>query len=179
VLQERLGSGYRIIPEGMNGRTTVFDDPVEEGRNGLAHLVPCLASHHPLDAVIVMLGTNDTKYRFGLLASDIALGLRRVVMKILGGSFGVGNGAPKVGIVAPVPLHPDLIDGPFTAAYAASRQLAASYEAVARELGCPFLDAGEYVSCPMPDGIHLDAAAHRVLGVALADWVEAQLLPRG
>ncbi|MGE0075977.1 MAG: hypothetical protein AB7S52_12175 [Sphaerochaetaceae bacterium] len=35
IVAEKLGAGYRIIPEGLNGRTTVFEDPVEAGRNGL------------------------------------------------------------------------------------------------------------------------------------------------
>ena len=34
VLQELLGDGYRVIEEGLGGRTTVFDDALSEGRNG-------------------------------------------------------------------------------------------------------------------------------------------------
>ena len=178
VLAEHLKETCHVIVEGMNGRTTVFDDPVEEGRNGLRYVVPCLASHHPVDAVIVMLGTNDTKYRFHLLASDIAAGMRTLVKKILSSDFGVDFAAPRVGIVAPAPLHPALTDGPFTGALATSRFLAAEYRAVAKELRCPFFDAGAHVSCGMPDGVHLDARSHRILGDALAIWVEAELLVR-
>ena len=69
VLAENLGSDTRVIEEGLNGRTTVFDDPLEPGRNGKTYLGPCLQSHHPLDLVILMLGTNDLKHRSGLKAS--------------------------------------------------------------------------------------------------------------
>ena len=72
VLASSLGTGYRVVEEGLNGRTTRWDDPIEAGRNGLTFLQPCLESHLPLDLVIVMLGTNDLKQRFGLSASDIA-----------------------------------------------------------------------------------------------------------
>lgn len=35
VLQKELGENFDVIPEGLNGRTTVWDDPVKgEYRNG-------------------------------------------------------------------------------------------------------------------------------------------------
>jgi len=74
VLAGLLGAEYRIIEEGLNGRTTVFDDPLQEGRNGKTYLLPCLLSHRPLDVVVLMLGTNDMKQRYGLPAEDIARG---------------------------------------------------------------------------------------------------------
>ena len=58
--QRLLGDGYRIIEEGLNGRTTVFDSPFDGSvLNGKSHLMCCLMSHAPLDAVVIMLGTND------------------------------------------------------------------------------------------------------------------------
>ena len=73
VLARELGPEYQVIAEGLNGRTTVWPDPVEgEHKNGKAYLLPCLESHHPLDLVVLMLGTNDLKHRFGLSAWDIA-----------------------------------------------------------------------------------------------------------
>jgi hypothetical protein len=44
---------------------------------------------------------------------------------------------------------------------------------VARQLSCPFLDAGAHVSSSDVDGIHLDRDAHRKLGVAVADAVRS------
>lgn len=72
VLADRLGSEFRVIEEGLNGRTTRWDDPIETDHNGLTYLRPCAESHQPLDLIIVMLGTNDLKQRFNLSASDIA-----------------------------------------------------------------------------------------------------------
>ena len=34
VLRRRLGEGWEVLEEGMNGRTTVFDNPMSPGRNG-------------------------------------------------------------------------------------------------------------------------------------------------
>ena len=64
ILKNKLGENYDIIEEGLNGRTTVWDDPIEGYKNGKKHLPSCLESHRPLDIVVLMLGTNDLKSRF-------------------------------------------------------------------------------------------------------------------
>lgn len=65
ILQAELGSTYHVIEEGLNGRTTVWDDPTEgKHKNGLTYLIPCLETHAPIDLVILMLGTNDLKPKF-------------------------------------------------------------------------------------------------------------------
>src|ERR1700761_1843171 len=74
VLQQELGPDYHIIEEGLNGRTTLFDD-IENNkpyRNGLSQLTVTLESHYPLDLIIFMLGTNDTKIQFQQSAEQIA-----------------------------------------------------------------------------------------------------------
>jgi lysophospholipase L1-like esterase len=69
-----LGNDYSVIEEGLNGRTTVWDDPLEDYRNGKETLIPCLLSNAPLDLVALMLGSNDLKSRFNASAFDIARG---------------------------------------------------------------------------------------------------------
>src|SRR5438477_6662843 len=52
VLRTALGSGWLVIEEGLGGRTTVSDDPVEGvDKNGRTYLYPCLRTHRPLDVV--------------------------------------------------------------------------------------------------------------------------------
>ena len=73
VLARELGSEYLVIPEGLNGRTTVWPDPIEgEYKSGKSTLLAILESHYPIDLVVLMLGTNDLKHRWGLSAWDIA-----------------------------------------------------------------------------------------------------------
>ncbi|MCW5845462.1 MAG: hypothetical protein KIT77_29690, partial [Caldilinea sp.] len=74
VLRQQIGAGYEVIEEGLNGRTTVWNDPIEGYKNGRDYLIPCLETHRPLDLVIILLGTNDLKKRFSLSAYDIAQG---------------------------------------------------------------------------------------------------------
>ncbi len=83
LVQEALKEEQvRIIEEGQNGRTTVWDDPIEGMKSGLKYLIPCLESHSPLDVVVLMLGTNDIKQRFSLSASDVAAGAETLVKTI-------------------------------------------------------------------------------------------------
>ena len=63
VLAAGLHGKARVIEEGHNGRTTVFDDPTTlDDRNGAKALPMLLSTHTPLDLVIIMLGTNDIKF---------------------------------------------------------------------------------------------------------------------
>ena len=83
ILQEKLGSEYYVIEEGLGGRTTVWDDPVEDYKNGKKYLLPCLDSHKPLDLVIIMLGTNDLKSRFSVTPFDIGASMENLVKTII------------------------------------------------------------------------------------------------
>ena len=81
-LAKILGSEYKIVEEGCNGRTTIFDDPIEGWKNGRDYLRPCLNSHKPVDIVIMMLGSNDMKEMFHASAEDIAYGAETLVKEI-------------------------------------------------------------------------------------------------
>ena len=75
VLQARLDNDYRIIEEGLNGRTTIHEDPERDGRNGRLFLGPLLESHAPLDLLILMLGSNDLMPCYASIAADVAAGV--------------------------------------------------------------------------------------------------------
>lgn len=72
VLTRKLSADYGVIEEGLNGRTIRWDEPVEPWHNGPTYLSPCLESHHPLNLIAIMLGTNELNARFNLNASSIA-----------------------------------------------------------------------------------------------------------
>jgi lysophospholipase L1-like esterase len=176
VLAQCLGPGFRVIEEGLNGRTTVFDDPLSPGRNGLTYLLPCLESHCPVDLVTIMLGTNDLKQRFNHSASDIAEGAglladfaRRYARR--------SDGSPAtILLMAPPPIvELTDLDLMFEGAYEKSRLFGRHYERVARWNNLPFLDAGKVVVSSQVDGIHFDADQHRKLGEAVAEKVRSLL----
>lgn len=180
VMRAALGEGYEVIEEALNGRTTVWDSPLEPGRQGLAYLAPCLLSHAPVDLLIIMLGTNDTKRIFGLTAAEIAGGASRLVDVARGTLSGPGGGPPRVLLVAPVPLGETTAQSElwgFGSSRAGSERLAGLYRLVATAAGIDFFDAGSVASVSPADGVHLDAAAHAALGAALAGVVREALEP--
>jgi lysophospholipase L1-like esterase len=178
VLARELGAGFQVIEEGLNGRTTVWDDPLELGRSGVAYLRPCLESHRPFDLVTIMLGTNDLKRRFGVSASDIAQGAGLLVE--VAQSFGRrADGAPAaVLLIIPPPVaRLSQYDRMFEGAVEKSRELARYYRMVAEWYDVPVLDAGEVIVSSDQDGIHFEAAEHAKLGVAVAREVRRVLSP--
>ena len=105
VLAGRLGGGYYVVEEGLGGRTTLRDDPIEgDHKNGRTYLRACLESHKPIDLVIVMLGTNDLKARFRASASDIAQGATSLAEMALMSGCGPDDGAPRVLLISPPAL---------------------------------------------------------------------------
>ena len=176
VFSSTLGADYEVIEEGLNGRTTVWEDPIEGYKNGYTYLIPCLESHRPLDLVIIMLGLNDLKKRFSVSAFDIAQSAGVLVNVVIRSSAGRNGAAPLVLLVSPPPVatltgFAEMFEG----AESKSQKLGAYYELIAAELGCPFLNAGEVIRSSDIDGIHFDLEEHAKLGNAVAAKVK-QLL---
>ena len=161
-----------MVEEGLNGRTTRWDDPIEPGRNGLISLRPCIDSHQPLDLIIIMLGTNDLKHRFGLSASDIAQSAAALADMAWRFTHGPDGSHAEVLLVAP-PAVTTLteFDQMFEGAREKSRQFSRYYRLAAGWHHLPFFDAGAVIVSSEKDGIHFDAEEHRKLGEALADEV--------
>ncbi|HLA06125.1 MAG TPA: SGNH/GDSL hydrolase family protein [Anaerolineales bacterium] len=168
-LSQALGIDYDVIEEGLNGRTTVWDDPIEGYKNGREYLIPCLETHKPLDLVIIMLGTNDLKKRFSLSAYDIAEGARVLVQVVQKSNAGMMNGAPQVLLMAPPPIG-KLTDFAemFEGAGTKSRKFAEHYSRVAAEMGCHFLDTSTIIVSSDLDGIHFEQSQHVKLGQVVA-----------
>jgi lysophospholipase L1-like esterase len=169
AMRPLLGPAWTVIEEGLPGRTTVLDDPIEGAhKNARRYLLACLETHRPLDAVVLMLGTNDLKARFHLPARDIAAGIG-VLAEIIGSIKNLGLPAPRLLIVCPPPI---LVTGwlseMFTGGDATSARLAPAYRAVAQQVGAAFLDAGSVISSSTLDGIHFDDVEHRKLAIAVA-----------
>lgn len=174
VAQAALGNGYRLIEEGCNGRTTVWDDPLEMHKNGRIYLSPCLESHRPLDLVLIMLGTNDLKARFNLLPMDIALGAAELVKLAQSYGCGPGGAAPRVLLVSPIRVG-DFIEETESVDYFGGREvaeksqkLAPLYARMAERCACHYVDAAQFAQPCRLDAVHLDEDGHRALGLALA-----------
>ena len=169
-LQTLLGEGYTVVEEGFNGRTCVYDDPIEGGyKSGAAYLPPCLMSHNPLDLVIIMLGTNDTKRRFNLTPMTIGEGMMQLIRLTRLYAADVQGNPPKVLVVAPPPIRENLMKSRHgecfgEQAVAVSKGLAAEYARIAKLLRCEFFDAASWAEVSSIDAVHLTKEGH--LGLA-------------
>jgi len=185
VLKAALGPGYEIIEEGLSARTTDVPDPTlphitGAGLDGSAYLSSALATHLPLDLVVIMLGTNDVKTMFNRSPYRIALGVGKLIDIVNQTQGGVGTSypAPKVLVLAPPPLGkvaPESRAERWVGGNEKTKALPAFYEAIAKAGGAEFFDVGTLTSTDGVDGVHLSPEAHKAIGTGLAEKVKSIL----
>lgn len=176
-LQAGLGyEDYLVVEEGRSGRTTVFPDPLTPGLAAIDYLHPCLKSHEPVDLLIIMLGTNDAKERFGANAFTIAKGMERLVREAQVVDCW-GEKAPNILLLAPPAIREEILPqagtrGMGIGCVEKSRQYPAALQGVATLLGCHFLDVGA-LGCQFNhiDFMHLTVEAHGLLADKLIELV--------
>ena len=181
VLQDRLGSDYKIIEEGQTSRTINCDDPAEGEKNGLKYIIPCMESHAPFDLLIIMLGTNDVKQKFSLNSLNIMGEMRTFLEKVCSYIHFKQNDSIKTLLIAPPHLGDniekswlgemfDLHNG-----VKKSKELGKCYRILADQHHIEFMDASKYVKASEFDSIHLDAENQIKLGEAIAEKVKSIL----
>ena len=162
LLQKALGAEYLVIEEGQSGRTCVYDDPDMDSVNLLPVLHALLNSHEPLDLLILMLGTNDSKVKFNTDAKKITKGMQILVEEAKSVPCWGADG-PKILIVAPVPIEEGVIYPDFNEkSVETTKTLAREYAFLAVAERADFLDAG---GCELTsvDHVHLTKRGHRQL----------------
>jgi len=176
ALAAALNGKARVIEEGHNGRTTVFDDPTcFDDRNGSRALPVLLSTHQPLDLVIIMLGTNDIKFANRCRAFDASMGVARLIEIVQKFSFLPAFKTPEILIMSPpalVPTDDEWFNDLWGHALEESKLFAKHYANVAKEGGVHFFDAGTVATADRTDGGHLDAANTKAIGTALAPVVK-------
>lgn len=178
-LQMLLGDNYTVIEEGFNGRTTVFDDPIEGGhKSGLTYLPPCVMSHSPLDLIIIMLGSNDLKKRFGMTAFTIGGGITALIKAARTYAMNADGVPPKILIVSPPPVAENIMETRHAPIFgedsiAVSRELPHELRRVSKLMRCEFMDAAPYCEISVADAVHLTLEGHLRLAEAMREKVLA------
>ena len=176
VLAAGLGENVRVIDEGMNGRTTAYDDSSDAANlNGTVALPILLKSHQPLDLVIIMLGTNDLKFAARCRAFDAAIGMGRLVEIVQHFPYNTNYAPPQILVMSPPALcktKDEFFYDLWDHAIEESTKFARHYARLAKERGVHFFDAGSVAKTDPTDGGHLDAANTRALGAALVPVVK-------
>lgn len=179
LLQMNLGNDCLVIEEGLSGRTTCFDDPLTEGLSGLSLITPCLMSHEPVDLLVIMLGTNDTKERFNVSTYEIGKAMTRLIQKAKNTNCWANN--PKILLVTPKNIDdeyenswifPEMGKG----CAEKSRGLSKVYEQVANDENIYYFDANSVVSNNNHnDYMHIDELGHKQLADGLANKIKEVL----
>ena len=168
ILNERLGLGnYRVIEEGLCGRTTIFDDPLREGRCGIRMLPVILETHSPIDIVVVMLGTNDCKSIYGTTSDLIEKGIHKIISRIRACAE-----KSKILLISPIHLGNDVWKNEYDPEFSCesitiSKELASVYSKVCEKESIYFLAASSYAKPSNADQEHLDEEGHRLLAEAI------------
>lgn len=184
ILDERMrDAGYRVVEEGLCGRTTVFDDPLRDFRCAAGLLPTLLETHNPVDAVVLMLGTNDCKAAYGASAEVIGKGIDRLLEQIYTNAPGT-----EVLLISPIHLGEGVGEEDFDPEFnensvAVSKKLPAVYQKIAAKRNAVlkermqtdgseagrvhFLAASDYADPSKEDREHLDAAGHQRLAQAV------------
>ena len=176
ILDQSLSQkGYRLIEEGLCGRTTVFEDPLRDGRKGTAIFPTVLETHQPLELVVLMLGTNDCKTVYDASSNVIGKGMERLVDQ-------VHQKQPQAKILLVSPIH--LGNGVWEEGYdpefnqqsvKTSKELPAIYKEIARRKKIDYLAASDYALPSEEDREHLNVEGHEKLALALKDYIEKMI----
>jgi len=177
-LQKFLGDSYRVIEEGCNGRTAIFDDPLEGWKDGMDYLKPCLNSHKPVDIVILMLGSNDLKETFHASAEQIADGAGLLVDVIQSFTKEKQGYVPAIVLVSPPEIGEGISRSPFYGefyedAIGRSKEFPKWYRKIAERYGCVFFDAAGYVRPSEIDSLHLSVKGHEILADQMFKVIES------
>ncbi|RCS58719.1 SGNH/GDSL hydrolase family protein [Parvibium lacunae] len=177
VLELRL-HGYRIkarvVEDCLNGRRTVWADPFKPGRQGINELAQRIEIHSPLALVILALGTNDFQATHQHDAWLSAQGIAACIQAIQQAPIEPGMPRPPILVVAPPPITQPrgAIAGKFKDAEKRCLGAADAYRRVCGQFDqVAFFDAADVAVTSPIDGVHLDAAEHQKLGLALAEVV--------
>lgn len=179
VLQEELGESFDVISEGLNGRTTVWDDPVRgDYRNGKKYLLPCLHTHKPIDLVILFLGSNDLKPRYNVTSMEIAQSVEMLVDIVKKSETGPNMTSPEILVIIPPPIlipeevkQMDYLLPEYEKAVDKSRQFPQAFTSVLNGK-CHLFDSSKYIKTSEIDGMHLDPESHAILGRELAKYIK-------
>jgi lysophospholipase L1-like esterase len=170
-----LGPEYCCIECGINGRTTVYDDPWRGCRKGSDALDYELVAHTPLDLFVIMLGTNDLKfvdaYRSAKGVDTLLTMAETVDQRRFTLSPAFPNGIKEL-VISPIHIgageeHND--EYPLMpAGHEESLKFARYLRPVAEAHGAAFLDAGALAEPSDIDCEHLLPSGHAAIAGAVA-----------
>ncbi len=162
LLENKDSLCLNVINESYNGRTTCYDN---DERHGLSVIERKIRRHAPIDYVIVMLGTNDVKKKYGPPgAAEIADGMLRILDSI---SL-YGGGAEPI-LFTPPPMG-EVVAGDLEGGHLRLPSVAAEYRLLARTRDIRLVDLYAILDTSTDlesDMIHLNAVGRQKIADAV------------
>ena len=175
VLQDALGASWRVHEDGVNGRTSCFDDAVKPFLNGRRALPAALVGQKPIDVLVLSLGTNDLK---GHTARQAAMGVAQLVRDALAfdvlypSKQPVFKGEKHMIVLSPIQVWQGLEElnpsDQLAAAHAESCRFPEVFHEVMAGFPVTLLDAQQLAAPSHVDGVHMEAEGHRAIGLKMA-----------
>ena len=180
VLRTELGSAFHVIEDGLPDRLSVWGDALLGDVNGEHHLKLALARDHPLDLVILMMGSSELRSRLRLDADTIAAGIEHLAQTVLASEPWPGAGSPRLVILSPPHyVESDATNDKFDGARQKSLLLAAALREASERIPCLYFETASAVERSLSQGSDLGTTAHKTLGTAMAAYVHQILAPEG
>jgi lysophospholipase L1-like esterase len=174
MLQRISGGSLRVINESHDGRTTQFDSGK---RNGLAVIASTLNHRWSVDWVLLALGTNDLKTKYGPLDAGNALdGVRQLIDLIVT----AGDGARPV-LLTPPPMG-NSINNDLKGASERLPAMTQVYRQLAAKRRIPLIDIQPAINVTddlEKDGVHLNARGRRKVAEKVWRNFAENLMPAG
>lgn len=169
VMAEILGC--HLIEDGLPGRTAcqlnvTSPDLHLDGPLGLRM---ALATHGPIDRLLIMLGTNDFQTKYGKTPAQVAAAIAGLLVIAHDPVIQMNHGGFSVVLICPPPTEET---GTFVPELYQSTEKMQRFLPLLMELAAqwnvPCIDAGAHIHVDAADGTHFDAAAHETLGKIIA-----------
>lgn len=164
----------RIINTCVSGNTIGFDNLNKEELNTLKNVGRYInRAEGRIDAVIIMLGTNDAKAEFDRRAEEVPANLEKLIRKVREEISGKPQlGSPAIYVVSPPPYGDDSRLAPkYQGGAARVEKLSGKFRQVAARNGARYIETQEklkpvfpYIS---PDGVHLSGEGQTILATIL------------
>ena len=173
ILNEKLGvDNYHVIEEGLCGRTTIFDDPLRDYRNGFKLLPAVLETNENPDVIVLMLGTNDCKTVYGATSEVIGLGIERLIKLIK-----LYSSRSKILLISPIHFGDKVwqreYDPEFSkASIEVNEGLAVVYRGIADKENIFYLDASSVATPSDEDQEHMNEEGHAALAEAVYEKIK-------
>ena len=169
VLQNKLGTEYEVINEGMCDRTGFVNNPKGFMFSAPKHFPKLISKSEDIDLLVLWLGTNDLQFQYDISMGAIEKGLENLIKL-------AKEKVKNIIIIPPVILSEKVLEGPFNFQFdnvsvVKSRKIGRIFRQIDNIYQCGYFDVNKITTPSDIDGLHYDENSHKLIGEKLAEFV--------